>query len=187
MAGYITLASVDRRFCVCQVSDYMTNNYLWRCVKGLIPDNPFCLYPTFPRMNSWGWVGGGTCGWPQAKHMALGRSIVWACLGTTKRNCIVARVTQTRRRGVCQGQRESHRSLWPFNLLVASPTDHGIGHTCPHSVIGNSINVAGIDKGLSLTQTDAIMVVNARAEVSCKILYSTRMNYIISTIRAQTN
>lgn len=37
------------------------------------PETTLSVYSTFPRMNGW-----GTCGWLQAQHMALGRSIVWA-------------------------------------------------------------------------------------------------------------
>lgn len=96
------------------------------------------VYPVFPQTNGW-----GTGGRPQAQHMALGRSFVWAVCVPWK-NGIVARVNQTRHRGVCQGKSESRRGPWPRELLVASPTDLCVIRTRPHSMILGSLSVSAI-------------------------------------------
>lgn len=119
---------------VYHIPDYMTKNYPLRSVKCLTPDNPFCL-PRVPTDEWMGdlWMATGTAYGPRLQHCL-------SCL-----HCCTCHSEKTR--GRVSGQRESHQSLWPFNLLVASPTGLCVVRTCPHSVIWDSINLIGIDKG----------------------------------------
>lgn len=96
----------------------MTKNDPLRSVKCLSPDNPFCL-PCVPTDEWTGdlWMATGEAYGPRLQHCL-------SCL-----HCCTCHSEKTQ--GRVSGQRESHQSLWPFNLLVASPTGLCVGPHMP--------------------------------------------------------